>query len=636
MGRERQLGVGGMFYANVPKGLVENAVYRREVLEWGEGDAGARRALWEGCRRDLLFYVNTFVWTYDPRLGVGGKVVPFVTFGFQDEAMRVMLSCIEGRRDLVIEKSRDMGASWMSLLVMEWLWHFHEGYSFLMVSRKEELVDVLDDMDSLFGKIDFVHRHLPGWLMPLGWSRKRHRKRLHFTNPQTGSLIDGTSTTAASGVGGRRTAMFIDEFSRIEEGYQLLAGTADTTPCRIFNFTPFGMDNAAYALARRGDLTKLRLHWSMDPRKNEGLYKYNTDTGQVEFFEWDDRSGSLVRLPGPRYAYPPDYVFVKDGKLRSPVYDAEDRRRANAREMAMMWDIDYQGSSYPFFDRSLLADYVRDCVREPLVEADLEVDVWSGEPLGIHPRPSAPLLLWVPLVMDGKPPRSEGGYAIGVDTSSGTGATNSCASVIDRASGEKVAEYATPFERPDSFAAKVVALCKLFRGQDGSPAMLIWESGGPGEVFGKAVLEMGYRNIWYRSSEKSLVRRVSDVPGWVPSAQSRMELLSELRTAMSTRQFLNRSASAVEECRAFVYTPQGVEYAEAKGFDALTGKPDPSGARANHGDRVIADALAWKLVLQHGRLKTRQKEAISPLVPGSLAWRRALVANRESAVVGSE
>ena len=65
-------------------------------------------------------------------------------------------------------------------------------------------------------------------------------------------------TTSAAGVGGRRTAIFIDEFSRIEEGYALLAGTADTTNCRIFNFTPFGTNNAAYKLSRRQDVRKLR------------------------------------------------------------------------------------------------------------------------------------------------------------------------------------------------------------------------------------------------------------------------------------------------------------------------------------------------------------------------------------------
>jgi len=223
----------GEDYKAVPKGLKENLAFRIALLERAARNPSLQAGLKEICKQDILFYVNAFVWTYDPRRK--SKTIPFVTWPVQDHALKAILSWVEEGEDGVIQKSRDMGASWMCLLVMEWLWHFHPGMSFLLVSRKEDLVDAPGDPDSLFWKLDFIHRHLPGWLRC-----ETDRRRLHFGNMANGSTIDGESTTAAAGVGGRRTAMFIDEFSRIEEGYQLLAGTADTTRCRIFNFTPWG------------------------------------------------------------------------------------------------------------------------------------------------------------------------------------------------------------------------------------------------------------------------------------------------------------------------------------------------------------------------------------------------------------
>jgi len=47
-----------------------------------------------------------------------------------------------------------------------------------LVSRVEDLVDKTDDPKSLFWKIDFIHKHLPKWLMPDFERQKMHLKKL--------------------------------------------------------------------------------------------------------------------------------------------------------------------------------------------------------------------------------------------------------------------------------------------------------------------------------------------------------------------------------------------------------------------------------------------------------------------------
>ena len=133
----------------------------------------------------------------------------------------------------MIEKSRDMGASWMCLMAFEWVWHFHSISSFLLVSRKEDLVDKTNDPRSLMWKIDYMHKNQPRWLLPsIG------RSNFHIINHDTGSTIDGESTTGDVARGDRRTAILLDEFASVDQGARVLAATGDATDCRVMNSTP--------------------------------------------------------------------------------------------------------------------------------------------------------------------------------------------------------------------------------------------------------------------------------------------------------------------------------------------------------------------------------------------------------------
>lgn len=137
------------YYKRVPKDMQDNLRYRSKALLLAKQDKKNAEEFWMMCSRDLLFYVNMFCWTYDPRIGTGK--LPFITYPFQDEALLDMNEAI-GNHDLVIRKSRDMGASWMLLTVFEWRWHFHPGQSFLLVSRNEDYVDKPGNPKSLFGR----------------------------------------------------------------------------------------------------------------------------------------------------------------------------------------------------------------------------------------------------------------------------------------------------------------------------------------------------------------------------------------------------------------------------------------------------------------------------------------------------
>ena len=250
---------GYPLYRQVPKGLLENLAYRKKLIRWGSKSKANAKTLYTACSRDLLFYVNTFVWTYDNRK-LSTPRLPFITYPFQDEAFAALEEAI-GQHDVLIDKSRDMGASWICVAVLEWLWHFRPFLSFLFVSRKEHFVDKSGDPKSLFWKLDFIHENLPGWLMPAV-----HRIKLHKKNLDNGSTIDGESTNEDVARGDRRTAILLDEFASVKEGHQVDAATLSATNTRILNSTPKGIGNAFYDLRQSGT-PRLTLHWTQHPEK---------------------------------------------------------------------------------------------------------------------------------------------------------------------------------------------------------------------------------------------------------------------------------------------------------------------------------------------------------------------------------
>lgn len=541
------------------------------------------------CSRDLLFYVNTFCFTYDPRLIPKSTVIPFITYDYQDVAMDDIRTAIESGHDEMLEKSRDMGASWMDLTVKKWMFVFRPYVSFRLLSRNEDLVDKTEDPDSLFWKILFELNHLPTFLRP-----NYNYTHLHIKNLDNNSTIDGCTTTSDAARGGRCTAMFVDEFAAVPDGYAMLESTRDVTRCRLFNSTHKGAGTAFYELSK-GKIKKLILHWSLHPLKSRGLY-YSIN-GQVVIYDKEFRGE--VTVNGEKYQFPENYPFRLDGKIRSPWYDNECDRAVHPMEIAQELDIDPFASDYQYFDGKMIQEIEKDNVRPPFLQGILEYDEDSLDPIGFIEGKNGPLKLWIYPDVQGNIPLGiqTGG---GVDISAGTGASNSVASIGNLMTNEKIAEFADPWIKPEAFARLCIALCKWFNG-----SFLVFDGAGPGRTFGDELIRLGYRNLYYRRNEEGLTKRVSDKPGVFLNPKEKSAVLGQYRRALKDKSFIQRSHEANQECLAYVYTTgNAIEHSSA------ANTPDPSGASANHGDRVIADALLAKCFDLIGNKKLKAQTRI--------------------------
>lgn len=598
----------GQFHLRVPRDPVQNLKFRLFILEKTRTDPVMRNAVRAYCARDFIFWVDVFVLQHNPKK-VGHEVGPFILWPWQEKAFEETLDAILNQKDMLWEKSRDMGATWLALLIAIWLCMFHPNKRVIMVSHSEEAVTKAGDEGTLFAKIQFILDNMPLWLQG-ATPPKKWKKGYRFDGRST---ISALASTERSGVGDRCTFVLLDEFSKQRDAYKIWGQTRDTGP-RLAIGTHYETSGKYYDLAMQDQsaavkhpIRKIVMHWSQHPDKSKGLYRYNEATGKIEIID-------TVNPPAPDYDY--EMTSLPNGKfpgLRSPWYDAECEERANPRDVAMHLDIDPQGASNQFFQPGKIRHHIATFATPPIWVGDVEVDD-KGNITEWKRNPEGRLKLWVNLDILDKPPKSI--HTCAADVSSGTGASNSALSMMDAIRGEKVLEYLNPHIKVHKFAALSVAVCRWFADQDGSGAKLVWERHGPGIAYGLDVTqELGYRNIYLHTSELQLSRTVSQNPGWVKTVDSERTLLEEYAKALGDFSYVNRSEIALRECLNFVYAVGGG--VKHSGSDS---KDDLSGARENHGDIVIADALSYKLGKSY-RVDTLTEKAPTTPAYGSYAWR---------------
>lgn len=260
-------------------------IQRLQINDACLNKAEARGITWNLCARPdnpaegCAFFIENFGWTFDPRPQANPNNLPFMLFDYQRELITWLIDCIDNGHDGLVEKSRDMGVTWIVVWVFIWYWLFRDGVSLLLGSYKEKLVDDRTD-DSLFGRIDYSIDSIPAWLLPKGFNKKKHRTQMKLINPVNNNLIAGDTMNPDFGRGTRKTAIFMDELGSWDYAKDAWEGTAQSTSCRIANSTPKGIN--FYSKLRNSGIDVITLHWRKHPLKDELWYEYEKSRSTEE------------------------------------------------------------------------------------------------------------------------------------------------------------------------------------------------------------------------------------------------------------------------------------------------------------------------------------------------------------------
>lgn len=230
-------------------------------------------------------FINHWCLTYDPRNAVGETPakLPLIMFGKQAELVEFLRQCLEAQESGLIEKCRDMGATWICVAFSVWLWLFHPGSAVGWGSRKEQLVDRLGDADSIFEKMRILVLGLPRELLPIGFKADVHMAYMRLINPENGATITGEAGDNI-GRGGRKLIYFKDESAHYERPEKIEAALADNTRVQIDISSVNGTGNVFYrrreagvdwtlgAGVAAGRTNVFVMDWRDHPAKTEAWY----------------------------------------------------------------------------------------------------------------------------------------------------------------------------------------------------------------------------------------------------------------------------------------------------------------------------------------------------------------------------
>lgn len=239
----------------------------------------------ELCRREVARLFQRWAWTYNPKEAAKGRPanLPFDLFPRQVEMVQFLDARLAAGEDGLIEKSRDIGFTWVAGGFALHKWLFVPGFKTTFGSRKEDYDDEIGNLDSIFEKIRMLLYMLPVWMLPEGFNRKQHDHFMQLHNPANGNTIVGEAGDNM-GRGGRSSIYFLDEFAFVERAEKVDAATSANTDCRIFGSTVNGPGNLFYRKRHDGSLRPdqiFRFHWRDDPRKNNPEWEAKA-RGKVE------------------------------------------------------------------------------------------------------------------------------------------------------------------------------------------------------------------------------------------------------------------------------------------------------------------------------------------------------------------
>ncbi|MCP4541706.1 MAG: hypothetical protein GY832_31630 [Chloroflexi bacterium] len=580
----------------VPMQPSENMEYREKLLYRAAKDPVLQVDLLAACKASAAFWINSFAYTLweqevDPTtnttIPAKTAIHPFILYERQDEMVQFLLDRFRNGEDGLVDKSRDMGASWLCMLFVQWLWLTRPNTQLRCMSRVEDMVDS-PISKSLFYKADFVNTYLPEWMCPPGVlvRGRANRTSMRIHNELNGSTIAGESTNRSALSGDRCALLLLDEFAKVEAGEGIKRATAAVTPCRIVNST-VDLPGSCYSTWKNSGKIKVfpLMAWS-HPRKGIGRFVLR-DAATKEYritSPWIEQE--IERNGWKEVAIE---IYAKEGEVGDTFFTNT--------------DIDKHAALYARKPRHRLNVELRDKLSNASVAAILRRRDMRSIKLTRHTR--GELAVWTHLTK-GRLDQSKT-YTIGIDLSKGQGGettTESVASVRCDQTGEIVAKWASKTSPPYEAARTVAALALWVGGA--APRRLpfvVWEMNGPGWDFGHVFVKvMRYPHYYRDETIGQTTTKKTAKYGWHSSRERKALLLRAYERDLIENKVINRDQQSLDQTKTYITYPGGgvgpAELSDKSKADYL-----------GHGDRTIADALT---TLNKSKIKPRTNYSDAP------------------------
>jgi phage terminase large subunit len=283
-----------------PPNYIKHFAWRQEQLLKLREDPVLLAGAIEYYRDHPIEFIEHWIDTYDPRNAGTDQLtyLPFKLFKRQREAVQFIYACLKEGGSGLIEKSRDMGVTWLCCAISIHLWRFWDGAAIGWGSRKSDLVDRIGDMNSIFEKIRRAIERLPVEFYPAGFSLRDHMGSLKIINPN-GGAITGESGDEI-GRGGRSLIYFKDEAAKYERPELIEAALSDNAKVQIDFSSVYGLGTVFHRKRESG------VDWSpgqpiVKDRVNVLIMDWRDHPGKTQ--EWYDGRKSKAIAEGLEHIF---------------------------------------------------------------------------------------------------------------------------------------------------------------------------------------------------------------------------------------------------------------------------------------------------------------------------------------------
>lgn len=178
------------------------------------------------CAKDVTYFTRHYVWIKHITMGaIKWAPYPGAT---TDPCWQIkLLKDMQDGKNLIVLKSRQVGASWTVAIYVAWMMHFRPNIEMLLLSQKEKKAI------KLLSKVKFISRRLPDWMQREISSDTKtsfalvHKRRNGAIVSET--LCDSLTTTGDSGRGDSAAFVFLDEFARLDNAEETWTAIKPTT-----------------------------------------------------------------------------------------------------------------------------------------------------------------------------------------------------------------------------------------------------------------------------------------------------------------------------------------------------------------------------------------------------------------------
>lgn len=333
-------------------------------------------------------WINHWVMTYDPRrLDVGSGAaayVPLIMFTRQEEFIRLLYQAFTEQVNVLVDKSRDMGVTWLACAFSVWLWRYYPGSAIGWGSRVADLVDKLGVPDSIFEKMRIILRWLPKAMLPQGFdindtSCSSERRIL---NPETKSSIQGEIGDNI-GRGGRKLIMFKDESSHYEHPEMIEAALTSNTNIQVDIST---VNGPATLFQRKRDTGSLWVPDGPVSRTKVNVFVFDYTDHPMKTYEWYEETRIRMEDQGLAHVFAQEVTRDPTAAISGTIIRGEWVRAAiGAREALGLPDDGAYGAGLDVADEDKKSsDRNALCIRRGL-EAK-RVDEWGARDPGVSTR----------------------------------------------------------------------------------------------------------------------------------------------------------------------------------------------------------------------------------------------------------